>query len=413
MTEKSPEFLNNDFIVSQFLKLTYDYRKGSEMAKDKSSKEEPKSPAQVTVADDFFEQEDELENLEKAAASADGLSAEEAADVDQLLFQSDPAFKDKMDSILKEKPSVSKGSALDTNNDSLEDGRQVSKKNKQKISLKILIKTFIHNITQVLIKILLFLKQCLIIKAPLLISIIWATLKVLPKRVSHFFKTIDKFVEHVTTSWQDLQTYKKFIFILWWIIVVLFFGFLQRSSVNRIMSTINDDSFLNNFDSVATEKMTFSNEDKLEEFTSEFRHPEHVVLLKKMNVNLKASRILQNSQSIDQNANNINDENNQNKANDTTAGNATAENATGNDMGIFEFYFEASSEISAVELKDREKEILDLTQRTLEGMRCNELITVKGKQKMKKMIIKAVNSFIGTGQVIRLHIKNMVLKPCS
>jgi flagellar basal body-associated protein FliL len=80
-------------------------------------------------------------------------------------------------------------------------------------------------------------------------------------------------------------------------------------------------------------------------------------------------------------------------------------------MGVFAFYIETSNQESAVELKDRDGEARDVISRTLEQMSAEGLSSVDGKEKLKIVIRKNLNSILTRGQVRRVFIKNIVLKP--
>jgi flagellar basal body-associated protein FliL len=133
--------------------------------------------------------------------------------------------------------------------------------------------------------------------------------------------------------------------------------------------------FLTSFGKVADHSYEYDDNEPMEDFNSPLRHPEYVVLLDKVVVNLKP-----------------------------TSGSST------NPMGMFEFYVEAGSQEAAVEINDREKEVLDVVQRTLENMPYEELITIDGKSKIKLILRKNLNSFLTRGRVRKVFFKTIVLK---
>lgn len=83
-------------------------------------------------------------------------------------------------------------------------------------------------------------------------------------------------------------------------------------------------------------------------------------------------------------------------------------NSGGLPMGIFEFYLGVDSRDTAIELRDREKEIIDLVQRTLEGFTYHEVMSYQGKIRMKARIRDNVNKVLNQGQVNRVYINRMV-----
>ncbi len=121
---------------------------------------------------------------------------------------------------------------------------------------------------------------------------------------------------------------------------------------------------------------TFDPEEPLEDFFSPIRLPEHVVLLEKMVVNIKPSP-----------------------------------SSDKNPMGYFEFYLEADTQEAAVEIGDRQAEVSDAVQRTLEEITYDELITPSGKFKTKLIIRQNVNAVLTRGRVRKVFIGSMVVKP--
>lgn len=137
-----------------------------------------------------------------------------------------------------------------------------------------------------------------------------------------------------------------------------------------------DRQALNSFEEVASGSFAVRKEDGFEGFDSSLRHPEYVVLLKRVVVNLRR-----------------------------------AFKSRKNPMALFEFYLEASTQEAAVELREREVEFLDRLQRTIETMTYRELNTEIGKQRMKVAIRRDLNQVITKGRIKRVLIKTMTLKP--
>ncbi len=134
--------------------------------------------------------------------------------------------------------------------------------------------------------------------------------------------------------------------------------------------------FFRSFAEVADGRFEYGKDEPMENFADPLFHPEHMMLLDKFVINLRQPR----------------------------------DGAT-NPMGLFEFYLEASNQDSAVEIKDRQGEIRDVISRSLELMSYNDLVTVSGKEKMKVVLRKNVNAILTRGQVRRVFIKTVVLKP--
>ncbi len=121
---------------------------------------------------------------------------------------------------------------------------------------------------------------------------------------------------------------------------------------------------------------TYDPDEELEDFFSPLRLPEHVVLLEKMVVNIQPSP-----------------------------------SSEKNPMGYFEFYLEADSQEAAIEIGDRQSEVSDTVQRTLEEITYDEMITPSGKFKMKLIIRQNVNTLLTRGRVRKVFIGSMVVKP--
>lgn len=82
-----------------------------------------------------------------------------------------------------------------------------------------------------------------------------------------------------------------------------------------------------------------------------------------------------------------------------------------NPMAAMEFFMEGLSPEAIVEVKDRETEIRDLFQRTIEEMSYGELDTVEGKQLLTEKLRQTLNMNLTKGKIRRVFIKELVLKP--
>lgn len=82
-----------------------------------------------------------------------------------------------------------------------------------------------------------------------------------------------------------------------------------------------------------------------------------------------------------------------------------------NPMGLFEFYVELDSKDTAIEVKSRELELLDLLQRTVEGETYGSLSGEAGKQRLKNLIRQEINQVLNRGWVKDVYISNVILKP--
>jgi len=82
-----------------------------------------------------------------------------------------------------------------------------------------------------------------------------------------------------------------------------------------------------------------------------------------------------------------------------------------NPMAAMEFFLEGLSPEVIVEVKDRETEMRDLFQRTLEEMSYGELDTTEGKQQLTEKLRVELNGHLTKGKIRRVFIKEIVLKP--
>lgn len=149
-------------------------------------------------------------------------------------------------------------------------------------------------------------------------------------------------------------------------VMILTFG-------SQILPRLEAD-FLVSFANVADQKFTYSPDDPMEDFNNPLLHPEHVVLLERLVVNLRPEE-------------------------------------GSNPMGVFELYIETATQDVAIEIKDREIEVRDLVNRVLEQMTYEELVTMAGKNRLKTVLRKNLNDFLSKGRVRRVFFKSVVLKP--
>ena len=77
-------------------------------------------------------------------------------------------------------------------------------------------------------------------------------------------------------------------------------------------------------------------------------------------------------------------------------------------MGLFEFYLGVDSRDTAIELRDREKEVIDIIERTLESFTYHEVVSYQGKILLKAKIRDNVNEILNQGQINRVYINRMV-----
>lgn len=82
-----------------------------------------------------------------------------------------------------------------------------------------------------------------------------------------------------------------------------------------------------------------------------------------------------------------------------------------NPMAALEFFLEGLSPEAIVEVKDRETEIRDLFQRTIEEMTYSEMESIEGKQQLTEKLRLALNVHLTKGKIRRVFFKEAVIKP--
>lgn len=82
-----------------------------------------------------------------------------------------------------------------------------------------------------------------------------------------------------------------------------------------------------------------------------------------------------------------------------------------NPMGVYEVYLGLDSQDTAIEVKDREKELLDIIQRVIERFSYSEVSTQVGKIRMKSMIRDRVNEVLNQGRVFHVYFNTFISNP--
>lgn len=132
------------------------------------------------------------------------------------------------------------------------------------------------------------------------------------------------------------------------------------------------------FEEKADGVFTYERTDPFEDFNDPILHPEFVVVIERVVVNLART--------------------------------PEAE-ADSNPMGAFEFYIQTDNQESAIEVKDRNIAVRDVLARAVERMTYPELATEEGKQKLKLILRKDLNLIMTKGRVRRVFFKTIVLNP--
>lgn len=82
-----------------------------------------------------------------------------------------------------------------------------------------------------------------------------------------------------------------------------------------------------------------------------------------------------------------------------------------NPMGFFEFVFVGNSGDVVIEMKSRESEFIDLTERVIEDHNYETLDTPEGKRNLKEDLRRELNARLNEGFIRTIEIRNFFIKP--
>lgn len=190
----------------------------------------------------------------------------------------------------------------------------------------------------------------------------------LVKKVVHGFSEFIDYLYHMSGL-------EKLIVLAIIALSVAIFQFVKFTLAGKVIPLV-PDIYLRSYEDVADHVYTFGNDEPFQDFFNAVNEPHFFVSLDKMVVNLRRS-----------------------------------ESSTENPMGAFKFFLEGSSQEVAVEIKMREREIRDLIQRRLEQSTYDLLRMPEGKMYIKAAIRQEVNGILNEGQVRRVLIDSIILKP--
>jgi flagellar basal body-associated protein FliL len=319
--------------------------------------------------------------------------------IDDIIADEDPEFSKDMGDMQGEAEDVKKELVADGEDDKDnsnlepesfiedEDDKKEAKKSKikelfKKIAkpvikilspLKILSKPYLYINFQIKSFLIRFKNRIYILMGTFFTFIINDSPGLLKKGVSNVTSQIARFYNWIF-SYKSLTIKNKILVIMLLLLIAAFLMFSNFIVKSASISFFKNDLLLG-LHQVAQKEFRYSPDEKLQKFYFAFPQPEHTFLLKKIVVNL------------------------------------TPEYGHTNPMGTFEFHVSIDSKDTALEIKDREQEFLDILQRTVEGMRYKEMVTKQGKNKIKNNIKFEFNRALNQGRVKTLYIRTIVLKP--
>jgi flagellar basal body-associated protein FliL len=160
------------------------------------------------------------------------------------------------------------------------------------------------------------------------------------------------------------------IFLFMGALAVAYFAFVKKSLVYK------QELFITSFEPLADHKWDISEENSMETFYNSSRIPKNIFLLKKIVVNIQPSS-----------------------------------SSGPNPMVAFEFSLEGNSSEVLLEIKDREGEILDQVQRTIEAFTFDELNDFEGKKIVSEKVRATINGLLTLGKLRKVYIQGIILKP--
>lgn len=195
------------------------------------------------------------------------------------------------------------------------------------------------------------------------------------KQAKNLLSLTKKKIDAKLTEFKYLSVGKK-LAIVGISFLTIFLGLFVYRSLTVGIIPQGTSLFVNSMEEWAKNVSTYQKDSVFENFYDSPRVKQNIVALRRAIVNLKPS-----------------------------AG------AGPNPMAFFEFFVEGNSTDVAIELKDREYEVIDLIQRLMEDMTFSQLDSIEGKQALLENIRKELNSLLTRGKIRRVYIKQAIIKP--
>lgn len=171
-------------------------------------------------------------------------------------------------------------------------------------------------------------------------------------------------------SWKEKSLFAGLITLLGFAIFVFYFGVIKKRLFH------NEELFITSLLGQADQIWDLKPEDYNDYFYNTVRIPKNIFNLRRMVINVKPS-----------------------------------ENSGSNPMVALELSLEATSREALVEIKDREGEILDRVQRSLEEMTYDEISGEGGRDQIEDRVRNQVNSILTLGKIRSVFIVGSIFKP--
>lgn len=196
------------------------------------------------------------------------------------------------------------------------------------------------------------------------------------KKVKGVGKGLKEAISNVGTSFKTFSKWQKLAAVFLFIFIGVSFFVFFRILTHKGLLPEEKQLFIKNLEEWADSSEVFDPTTEMESFYDSMHGVQNVLGLEKMVVNIQRST-----------------------------------NSSENPMAAFEFVIEGAASEAVVEVKDREPEMRDIFQRTIEEMNYDQLSTPEGKQLMCDRIRKKVNAALTKGKIRRVFIKTVILKP--
>ncbi len=182
----------------------------------------------------------------------------------------------------------------------------------------------------------------------------------------------------VVFNWLNSRTTGQKVSMILSVLALLGLVFIAGNTIRGTLLPKNEKPWVANFADHADGVFTYGPEGPFEDFNDPLLHPEFVILIERIVVNL-----------------------------------ARSENARDGDnpMAAFELYLQTDNQEAAIEIKDRMVEIKDSLSRAVERMTYLDLVGEEGKAKLKLLIRRDLNGVLTKGKVRRVFFKTIVLNP--
>lgn len=190
-----------------------------------------------------------------------------------------------------------------------------------------------------------------------------------------FFAAVGSFVKERQAAFGRLSRGLKLVAVGLILLSALTIGFIYRSYTHGVLPA-DQELIMASLEEWAGASYKYDAESEMDTFYDSPRTIQNIMSLPKMIVNIKPSA-----------------------------------SSGANPMAAMEFFLEGLSPEANVEVKDRESEIRDLFQRTMEDMTFDELDSPEGKQLLTERLRENLNNVLSKGKIRRIYIKEAVIKP--